>query len=93
MKEFMIICETCFVSRGTIRTRKTNVIEGFEKLIDAEFALGRLYNKYKKEMSNQLDKKLKSVSLKDNYLILTINNGDFSPIESRLYYIYKKYIK
>lgn len=90
MGKYEIICETKFVSRGTIKERKTSIEESFKRLIDAEIYMGRLYTKYNKEMSHQLDEKIKFINYRDKHLIITIDNGNFEPIMSKLYYIRKR---
>lgn len=90
MENFMIICNESIVSRGTIKGRKTYIVEKFERLTNAQFMLCKLYNKYKKEMRNQLDEKIKSVNYKERHLVVTIDNGDLNGIQSLSYYIYER---
>lgn len=91
MEKFMIMCETTFVSRGTIRNRKTEIFQTFERLSDAEFVMEKLYKMYNKEMSHQLDDRIKSLRFRDKCLGVTIDDGFFEePIKSKLYYIYKR---
>ena len=90
MEKFMIICEMTIVSRGTIRERKTFIYDAFEKLSDAEITMEKLYKMYNKEMSHQLDDRIKSINYKEKHLVVTIDDGYFGPIKSYLYYIYKR---
>ena len=91
MEKFMIICETTFVSRGTIRERKSFIEESFGRLDDAKIYMQKLCINYRREMNRQLDDKIKSIDFKDyKYLCITIDNGNFKPIETKLYYICKR---
>lgn len=91
MEKFVIICEVTFVSRGTIRERKSFIEESFGRLSDAEFYMQKICIDYRRQMNRQLDNKIKSIDFKDyKYLCITIDNGNFKPIESKLYYIYKR---
>lgn len=87
----MIICEENFVSRGTIRERKTYIKESFGSINDAKLYMQKLCIDYRRQMNRQLDDKIKSINFKDyKYLCVTIDNGNFKPIETKLYYIYKR---
>lgn len=87
----MIICETNVVSRGTIRERKSFVEESFERLSDAQLYMQKICIDYRRQMSRQLDDKIKAIDFKDyKYLCVTIDNGNFKPIETKMYYICKR---
>lgn len=92
MEVFIIKCEETIVSRGTITGRKFSAEKSFEKLSDAEFYMQKLYKKYNKKMAHQLDEKLKSVNFIDDYLSITIHDGTYRHVHSKLYHIEKEMV-
>lgn len=90
MEKFLIICEDAIVSRGTVIEKKISIYESFGKLGDAEYVMEQLYKMYKKEMTHQLYEGIKTLDYKGKHLVVTIDNGFFKPITSKLFYICKR---
>ena len=88
MGKFEIICETNYVSRGTVKERKSVIEESFEKYGDAEFYLQKICSFYRMQLNRQLDDRIKSIDYKGKYLGITIDNSKY--IETKLYYICKR---
>lgn len=92
MANYLIIREKTFVSRGTVIKRETSIYDSFGKLSDAEYVMEKLYKMYNIQKSHQLDDRIKSLSFRDKHLVVTIDNSNFKPVETRLYYICKRMI-